>query len=117
MLVGHYTDKTPEPQTKAGTDKTVLRTLIYRDEGARVFSLRVITIDPGGHIGLHSHSWEHEIFVFHGTGIARTPDVEKEINPGDYVWIPPDEVHGFDNTGDTPLEFVCCIPIKSGSGG
>ena len=112
MLVGHYTDKPAEPQTKAGTTKTVLRTLIYRDEGAKIFSLRVITIDPGGQIGLHSHPWEHEIFVIRGKGRAFTKSESRDISPDDYVWIPPDEEHGFENVGEVPLEFVCCIPIK-----
>jgi quercetin dioxygenase-like cupin family protein len=112
MLVGHYTDKPAEPQTKAGTTKTVLRTLIYREEGAKTFSLRLITIEPDGQIGLHSHPWEHEIFVVRGQGHAFTKNEKKKIGPGEYVFIPSDEEHGFENLGAEPLDFVCCIPIK-----
>jgi len=112
MLSGHYTDVDPIPQTKAGTQKTVLRKLIARDEGAEIFSMRVITIEPGGLIGMHDHPWEHEIFVLRGSGIAKTESDSAEMKPGDFFFIPENEVHGFDNTGDGPLEFVCCIPIK-----
>jgi quercetin dioxygenase-like cupin family protein len=112
MKIGHYTDIPGEPQSNYGTTGTVLRTLIARDAGARIFSLRVITIEPRGQIGLHSHNWEHEIFVIRGKGRAFTKTESVDMNPDDFIWIPPDEEHGFENTGDVALEFVCCIPIS-----
>ncbi|MFH1675921.1 MAG: cupin domain-containing protein, partial [bacterium] len=63
MNSGFYRDIEPVPQTKAGTQKTDLRTLIGKGDGVNVFSMRVITIAPGGFIGMHSHPYEHEIFV------------------------------------------------------
>ena len=29
---------------------------------------------------------------------------------GDVVYVGPDDVHQFRNTGDTPLKFLCLIP-------
>jgi len=112
MLVGSYSDKPAESQTRAGIAGTVMRKLIARDEGARVFTMRMITIDVGGHIGLHDHPWEHEIFVVHGEGQAFTGSGRTDIKPGNFIWIPPNEEHGFENTGSVPLEFICCIPLE-----
>ena len=112
MIVGYFTDKPAEPQTKADTTETVMRVLIGPDEGAKTFSMRLITIDPAGQIGLHKHPWEHEIFIVRGRGNALVADEKRDLEPGSYVWIPPDEEHGFENIGNEPLEFVCCIPLK-----
>jgi quercetin dioxygenase-like cupin family protein len=111
MIVGNYMDKPVEPQTKFGTTGTVLRVLVGRDEGARIFTMRLITIDPGGQIGMHDHPWEHEIFVVRGEGKAMVEGLAEDLEPGKWAWIPPDETHGFENTGDEPLEFICCIPM------
>jgi len=27
------------------------------------------------------------------------------------VLVAPDEQHNFRNTGDTPLRFICCVPL------
>ena len=112
MQVGYFTDKPAEPQTKGDNVGTVMRRLISEDEGAKVFSMRLITIDPGGKIGLHEHPWEHEIFVVRGKGRAFTEGNAVDLVSGSYVWIPPNEKHGFENTDSEPLEFVCCIPLK-----
>lgn len=112
MIYGHFKDKPAEQQTKAGTTKTVLRKLISHDEGAKTFSMRVLTIEPAGQIGLHSHPWEHQIFILRGKGTAFTKETKVDIFPDMYVFIPPNEEHGFENTGEESLEFICCIPVK-----
>ena len=35
---------------------------------------------------------------------------ETPIEPGTVVFVPPDEAHGFFNTGDAVLRFICVIP-------
>ena len=48
-----------------------------------------------------------------GRGV--TVDANKGRTPvaaGDYVYVRPDEVHCFTNTGDEPLEFICIVPIR-----
>jgi len=112
MQVGYFIDKAAEPQTKGDNVGTVLRRLIAEEEGAKVFSMRLITIDPDGKIGLHEHPWEHEIFVVRGKGRVFTEGKTEDLSPGNYVWIPPSEKHGFENVDSEPLEFVCCIPLK-----
>jgi len=115
MIVGKDIDKPLEPQTKYGTTGTGLRVLVGKDEGAEVFTMRLITIEKGGQIGMHDHPWEHEIFVVKGKGRSITEERSENVEPGMWVWIPPNEIHGFENTGDETLEFICCIPNQKSS--
>ncbi len=112
MIVGNYSDKENIPQAKFGTTGTGMRELIGPDEGADIFSMRMVSIDAGGQIGMHQHPWEHEIYVVRGNGKAMVEGRADDLVPGVWAWIPPDEIHGFENTGDVPLEFICCIPQK-----
>jgi quercetin dioxygenase-like cupin family protein len=113
MLKGHYSDIEPIPQTKSGTTGTSMRWLLSRREGANNFAMRVVRIEKGGFVGMHGHPYEHEIFILSGNGIAKEASgQEEEMNPGDFFLIEPDIKHTFINTGDEPLEFICCIPDK-----
>ena len=112
MYKCNYSDPERIPQTKYGTTGTDMRVLIDEDKGAPVFAMRVISIQAGGHIGMHDHPWEHEIFVLRGSGLAKVEDETVEMNQGDFLFVPPDVIHGFDNTGDAVFEFICCIPIQ-----
>lgn len=113
MLKGHYTDKEAITQTKAGTTNTTMRWLLTREDGAGNFAMRVVRIEKDGFVGMHGHPYEHEIFILSGKGIAKeATGQEEEMNPGDFFLIKPDVEHSFINTGDEPLELICCIPDK-----
>lgn len=112
MFTGHYTDVEAKTPGMAGAQATT-RWLITRERGASNFALRVIEIaEPGGRIPLHEHPHEHEVFVFEGRGRAFTEGESRDLEPGDYAFVPPGEKHGFENTGDSPLRFICVIPIR-----
>ena len=112
MIVGNTSDKESVPQTKFGTTNTGMRVLIGPDEGAEIFTMRIIEIEVGGQIGLHDHPWEHEIYVVRGRGNVFIEGQKEDLEPGRWVWIPSDEPHGFENTGEQTLAFICCIPQK-----
>ena len=38
-----------------------------------------------------------------------------ELHAGDVVFVKPDEIHQFRNTGATPLKFLCLVPNSSQS--
>ncbi|MES0445310.1 MAG: hypothetical protein ABUJ92_02085 [Desulfobacterales bacterium] len=44
------------------------RVLIGKDDGANNFCMRIFELFKGGYSPLHSHDWEHEIFVYSGKG-------------------------------------------------
>ena len=110
MRIGHYTDKRNEPQNKAGFRGAYMRCLIAHEEGAQNFYMRLVTIEPGGLICLHQHNYEHEIFVLKGLGYVISEHKEHDIKHVYFLFISPEEKHGFKNTGSDVLELICCIP-------
>lgn len=114
VKVGKKDDREKIPQYKANSTKTNMQVLIDRNEGADKFAMRVVSIEPGGQIGLHNHPYEHEIYVLAGVGEVRTENQTEILEPGRFCFIPPDESHSFVNKGETTLEFICCIPKRPG---
>ncbi len=87
-----------------------LKWLISDKEGAPRFFMRLFEIAPGGHTPLHSHPWEHEVFVVSGRGEVEGEGGRKPIGPGDAVYVEEGEVHRFLNPGREPLVFICVVP-------
>ncbi len=108
--VGHWRDveaeKVPEEMAKG----TTIRWLIRREDGAPLFAMRVFEVEPGGHIKAHEHPWEHEIFILAGRGVVRIGGRDYSVEEGYYLYIPPNTVHEYFNTGNTVLRFLCIIP-------
>lgn len=77
------------------------------------FVMRLFTIEPGGHTPLHSHPWEHEVFVVSGSGVT-AGELEAEFSAGDALFVPAGEVHSFRNTGAEALRIICVVPRDSG---
>lgn len=101
-----YREISPE---RAGEGISI-RWVIGKPEGAPNFALRVIEFEPGAVFAPHQHPYEHEIFVLEGEGIAHGPEGEVPMRPGVALYIPPNELHGYRNTGNTVLRFICVIP-------
>jgi len=93
-----------------GASKVKVRWLITKDTGAENFAMRLFEVAPGGFSPLHSHPWEHEVYVLQGEGIVVGVDGEKAFKAGTVVFIPPGERHQLRNTGSGVLKFLCMIP-------
>lgn len=93
-----------------GVEGTHIQWLASKKEGAPNFAMRRFRITPGGTIPLHDHKWEHEIYILSGKGIAYNEKQRSDVGPGDVLFIPGDEPHGYDNTGEEDLVFICMIP-------
>ena len=78
--------------------------------GAPNFAMRRFVIAPGGHTPRHSHPYEHEVFVLEGEGVVVEGSEPHAIRAGDVVYVVPDEIHQFKNTGTAPLKFLCVVP-------
>ena len=74
--------------------------------------MRVFEVAPGGHTPLHSHPYEHEIFVLDGRGSVWRDGQTVPLQAGHVLFIPADEQHQFQNTAEQPLKFICLIPAK-----
>lgn len=100
-----------------GASGCQVRWLIGEPDGAPNFAMRQFEVAPGGHTPRHHHPYEHEVFVVEGEGIVRqggeAGDVEHALKPGTVVYVGPDEIHQFRNTGETPLKFLCLVPHSS----
>jgi len=89
-----------------------MRWLISKDMGAENFAMRHIEIDPQGHSPLHSHPWEHEIFILEGEGVVTDGKEEKKVKEGDFIFIPPNGTHQTKNASQKTMELLCMIPYK-----
>ncbi|MDA7980097.1 MAG: cupin domain-containing protein [Pirellulales bacterium] len=93
-----------------GAERCQVRWLVDEDDGAPNFAMRQFEVAAGGYTPRHNHPYEHEVFVLAGQGVVMEGDKEHTLTPGTVVYIPPDEVHQFRNTGADPLRFLCLVP-------
>lgn len=96
--------------TMPGASGAKMRMLVGPAEHATNFHMRHFEVAPGGFTPHHQHDYEHEIVILRGEGVARSAQGDRPLHPGDIVWVPPNELHQFLNTGAQPLEFICLIP-------
>lgn len=110
MKLVHHTDIEQKPVDMEGSSRCHVRPLIGQTDGAENFAMRQFEIEVGGFTPRHSHPYEHEVFVLEGTGVIYEGDKQHEIKAGDVIYVVPDEVHQFKNTGENSLKFLCLIP-------
>jgi quercetin dioxygenase-like cupin family protein len=110
MRIKQADQVTQNPVNMEGAAGCQVRILVGGDEAAPNFVMRQFEVAPGGHTPRHFHPYEHEIFVLEGSGVIVDDAVERPLAAGDVVYVAPDDVHQFCNTGPTPLKFLCLIP-------
>ena len=93
-----------------GAENCKVRQLVGKNVEAPNFAMREFEVAPGGFTPHHSHPYEHEIYILAGQGIALEGTDQHAIKAGDCIYVAPDDVHQFRNTGDQPLKFLCLIP-------
>ena len=106
MKVNKYLDTEPVQEWPG----VLKRVVIGADDGAPNFIMRVFEIEPGSSVPPHTHSWEHEIYVLSGQGVAVSEQGETPISKDSVVFVPPDEKHGLLNNGEETLRVICVIP-------
>ena len=99
-------------KAEEGASGLKVRWLITRDTGAEHFAMRLFEMAPAGFSPLHSHPWEHEVYILKGRGVVVGSDGERAFKTGTVVFIDPDEKHQFKNTGSETVEFLCMIPYR-----
>lgn len=110
MSVRHF-DQTPaEPVQMTGASGCTVRWLVGERDGAPNFAMRQFEVAPGGYTPKHQHPYEHEVYVLEGTGVVFEGGVEHPLSPGKVIFVPPNELHQFRNTGSTPMKFLCMVP-------
>lgn len=110
MKKKHFDEVEELAVTDYGSTGTTIRWLITKDDGAPRFAMRRFEIQPGGQIGMHHHPQEHEIYFLSGQGEVYNEKETVNVKANDVLYVPPEEPHGYRNTGSEPLVFICVIP-------
>jgi quercetin dioxygenase-like cupin family protein len=110
MQVKHHTEVPAADVTMEGSAGCRVRWLIGDADKAPNFAMREFEVAPGGHTPKHFHDYEHEVYVLAGRGIVIDGDRERPLAAGDVVFVAPNDVHQFHNTGPEPMRFLCLIP-------
>ena len=110
MKVQNYQQVPSQEVDMEGATGCTVRWLVGQADGAPNFAMRQFEVARGGHTPRHSHPYEHEVFVLEGEGVVLEGDTEHPLRAGDVVFVKPDEVHQFRNTGDDNLKFLCLVP-------
>jgi quercetin dioxygenase-like cupin family protein len=106
----HHEEAASSPVVMEGASGCTVRWLVGKDDGAPNFAMREFAIAPGGHTPRHSHPYEHEIYVLEGEGVVVEGMSEHPLRAGDVVYVAPDDIHQFRNTGQAPMRFLCLVP-------
>src|SRR5215475_1639370 len=99
-----------KPVEMPGAHACSVRWLLSQSDGTPTFAMREFEVAPGGYTPRHSHDYEHEVFVLSGDGVVFEGDQQHKLSAGDVVFVQPNEVHQFRNTGAQPMRFLCLIP-------
>ena len=110
MKVNSCEQVAQQPVEMEGSQGCQVRWLLGERDGAPNFAMRQFEVAPGGFTPRHSHPYEHEVFILEGHGEVFEGDSPHPLAAGDVVFVKPDEVHQFRNTGDVPLKFLCLVP-------
>ena len=110
MQLKKLTEVPANEVTMEGATGCKVRWLIGDGEKAPTFAMREFEVAPGGHTPKHFHDYEHEVYVLAGKGTIIDGDKELPLAAGDVVFVAPNDVHQFRNTGRDPMRFLCLIP-------
>ena len=64
------------------------------------------SLDAGGTMPTHVHSYEESLFVLDGEVVVQTPGEAALLGPGDYGWIPVGVPHTLRNIGDVKTRWA-----------
>jgi mannose-6-phosphate isomerase-like protein (cupin superfamily) len=91
-------------------DGSIIRELMHPEVHGNVRqSLAEAFLPIGGRSFRHRHLKSEEIYyIIEGEGLLTVGPETAAVTAGDAVCIPPRTAHEIENTGSTPLRFLCC---------
>lgn len=95
-----------------GAKDTYKQLPISAADGTPALSVRVFTIEPGGHTPYHQHPFEHLNYAIEGQGALVTENGEEiPIEKGAFALVLPNEMHQYRNKSENePLVMICAVP-------
>ncbi len=94
-----------------GSHNVRMRQLIGREDGARHTSVHELVFAKGGYSVAHRHTWEHELVVTAGRGVAVVDGTKIPLRPGVVLLVEGREEHQFVQRGQGPLRFLTVTPV------
>lgn len=94
-----------------GSTRVTMKQLVGKEDGAEKTALHEIKILKGGRTNVHSHNWQHQMFVTSGGGLLLTAGKPVPMHEGDVFLIPRGEAHGFEQRGRAPLVILTVTPL------
>jgi quercetin dioxygenase-like cupin family protein len=105
-------DDVPSVDTP-GYSAVTKQVVLGPEDGSQEIVLRYFTLAKGGQTPYHSHDFPHLVKIEAGRGVAVDADKsERPVLAGDYIYLAPDEIHRFRNTGEGTFEFICIVPAR-----
>jgi quercetin dioxygenase-like cupin family protein len=80
--------------------------IVTTDVGSETIFVGQQWLEPGERVLLHSHPVEEALTFLAGSGEATLGVEIVSIGPGVSLFVPPDVIHGFRNTGETTLHVM-----------
>ena len=106
MIVRNLNDPEVLATTYSAHGGAVARmVLTYRELEAMDF-LAFAHLDPGRTIEDHIDPYEEIYFILSGQGVMGVGDEDKEVKPGDAIWIPRGAAHRLHNHTDKPCQIL-----------
>lgn len=69
-------------------------------------AITMVDIEPGAKQRLHNHPEVQVYIIIAGEGKMQVGDETQAVQTGDCVYIPTNQMHGLENTGDSTLSYV-----------
>jgi quercetin dioxygenase-like cupin family protein len=113
MKLAHFNQVELQPVNIEGAAGTQIRWLIAEKDGAPNFALRMFEVEAGGHTPYHKHAWEHEVYCLEGEGIFVFEGNDYAFKAHDTIYVDPNKMHQFKNSGKGKMKFLCIIPHES----
>ena len=105
-------DRVPAAISVEGAVDVKKAGLITAADESPTSAMRLFEIGPGGNTPYHVHDWEHVVYILEGKGTLKTENGDAEFYAGDSLLAAPGEKHNFVNPGDSPLRFLCIVPLR-----
>ena len=81
--------------------------------GGRQLRMRMLTVEPGGVIGIHNHKDRPgTVYILQGKATEHRDGVAREVGPGDFWSEDKETTHWLENKGTTPAVLIAVDVFK-----
>lgn len=82
-------------------------------DGGSLELVNEFEVANGGRVHPHTHPTHEFYFVMNGRGVMTIAGEDRDVGPGDLVYIPPDAVHSLAPTGGGAIHCFCfAVAVK-----